>query len=660
MSATRCFKFFLNSPSWRSEFLLIALFMFCQNAQGAMKPVDKSSLQPILNSTGVILRDEPLRDLETTATIRAADFDILPNTGENIAPALARLTAHLTALSEPTLVTFQKGTYRVAISEGEDRAVFTLNGLKNLVIDGNGAEFIVGSSQTDFSRLVRCNNIIFRNFVVDGDPLPFTQGTVVGIDRNNATFDLRVDPGYRELSNENLTHSARFSRRWGMLKDKEIPGRLKYGVPNHFIVELTTQEVGERTYRLKLTKKNEIGSFEIGDRYVQFIEGVATSNHMSDSSDITFQNITMHSAHASYLGVRNRNINILACRTVLKDDRLASSVADGILLQAGETGPWVEDVVFEGISDDAVNIYQKPIFVREVLGDNRLLLSCEHTPFGSEDKLVFFDPAEGRVLARLCVASVQQVSRDVYETVFDGPVPPVRIGGVQIRGGGARGANLAGAGREATHLYNENYLSGPAVIRNSVFINSRNIAIKIQSHNVLVENVHIEGWDRYGIFIANLVNYPEGFLGNNFIVRNNLVKDCGFNQGRVDGIFARFMALGQVPSASPDVRNLRITGNLIVNPGRCGVDVASFSNALVRENTLIFSDGSGRPGAVSMFNTPESSFEGNTILTTRDDSSDSLVTLETNVRATKNSILTNQDMTALEDREKEWRARHGM
>lgn len=652
--------------------LLTALVASCTDTPVKAEPAKEPTMEPTgkaagaaptleasVESTGLILRDEPLRQLATTATIQAADFGIRPDTGENVAPALAKLTGHLATLSEPTLVTFEKGTYRVAVPEGKNRAVFPLSDLKNLVIDGNGAEFIVVTSQTDFSNIVRCKNIILRNFVVDGDPLPFTQGTIVGVDANNASFDLQVDAGFREVSDENLAHTDRFSRRWGMLKDKEIPGRLKYGAPNHFLVELTTEEVGERTYRLHLTRKGDISAFEIGDRYVQFIEGAATSNNLQDNSDVTFQNITMHSAGASYVGVRNRNINILACRTILKGDRLASSVADGILLQTGETGPWIEDVVFEGISDDAVNIYQKPIFVREVLGKDRLLLTREHTPFGPGDRLAFFDPVEGRVLTTLRVVSVQQTAAGI-ETVFEGTVPEVRTGGVQVLGGGAKGADLEGAGREATHLYNENYLSGPAVIRNSIFKNSRNMAIKIQSHNVLVENVHIEGWDRYGIFISNLVNYPEGFLGDNFIIRNNLIKDCGFNQGRVDGIYARFQALGQVPSASADVRNLRITGNLIVNPGARAIDIASFSDVQVYDNTIILSDGRERPEAIAMSNTPRSSFADNTILTASDQPPGSLVTLEQGVEAADNTILTAQDPATMVEQEREWRTHRGM
>jgi hypothetical protein len=531
-----------------------------------------------------------------------------------------------------------------------------LKNLQNLVIDGNGAEFIVNTPQTGFSQIDHCKNIIIRNFVVDGDPLPFTQGSVVGMDRKKGTFDLKIDSGYRDPSNENLKGSG---RRWGMLKDPEIPGRLKYGAPNHFLVELTTKEVGDRTFRLKLTNKTDIRAFEIGDRYVQFIEGAATSNYLQDSEDITFQNVTMHSASASYLGVRNRNINILACRTVLKNDRLASSMADGILLQTGETGPWIEDVVFEGISDDAVNLYQKPIFVSEVLGTDRLLLTREHTPFSPGDMLAFFDPLEGRVLARLRVSSVKE-GKGGIETLFEGTVPEIRTGSVKVLGGGAKGADLDGAGREATQLYNEKYLSGPAVIRNCVFKNSRNMAIKLQSHNVIVENTHIEGWDRYGIFIANLVNYPEGFLGSNFIVRNNLIKDCGFNQGRVDGIFARFMALGQVPSATPDVRNLRIIGNLIVNPGARAIDVASFSDAHVGENTIVFSDGSKRPGAISMQNTPDSSCTSNRIFVTGAPKSDTEVTLDHGIKAENNTVQNSQNAAELSTIEQEWRTRNAM
>jgi len=603
--------------------------------------------------SGLTLRPEPLRHLATSATLEAARFGIRPGTSENMVPALKRLSEHLAILGEPTTVLFEKGVYHV--SGGQ--SVFDFNRLRNLLIDGSGAEFIIQSPQMDFTKLTNCANIIFRNFVVDGDPLPFTQGTVVGVNPEEGTFDIKIDPGYQGLGEHNLSRTHSLSRRWGMLKDPNIPGRLKRGVPNYFIVELSAEDLGDRTYRLSLTKKSQINSFKVGDRYVQQINGAAPSNSMGKCSDITYENITMYCARASYVGTGNKNINILGCRTVLKDDRLASSTADGILLQAGENGPWVENCVFEGISDDALNIYQKPIWVKQVIADQRLLLIPGNTPFDVGDTLTFFDPVEGKILARLRVLSRTNTQEGV-ETVFDGDVSGLRVGSARVLGGGAGGRTLEGAGLNSTQIYNEKYLSGPAVVRNCIFKNSRNMAIKLQSHNVILENNLIEGWDNVAIFIANLVDYPEGFLGNNFIIRNNLIKDGGFNSNSGGGIYFRFAALQGKPSKSADMRNMVITGNVIINPGSWAIRGASFAETKIKENTILFSEGVGRPGAISLLNTPHSSCTDNKIIVPGGQESAAGIVLDPNVKNQGNVVLTDINAAGIEEIEKGWRERN--
>jgi hypothetical protein len=598
-------------------------------------------------------RPEPLRELATTATMKAENFGVKPDTGEDMAPALKRLTNHLATLREPTTVSFKKGVYLVS----GGRAAFDFNELNNLVIDGRGAEFIIQSPGTDFTKSKNCKNIIFRNFVIDGDPLPFTQGKIVGIHTENGTFDLKIDPGYQGLGEGNLSYTHSLSRRWGMLKDPKFPGRLKRGVPNHFIIELSAEDLGDHTYRLRLMKASQINNFSVGGRYVQQINGVAPRNHIQECSDITYENITMYCAGASYVGTGNKNINILSCQTILKDDRLASSTADGILLQACENGPWVEKVIFEGISDDALNLYQKPIWVKQVISERRLLLVPGNTPFSVGDMLTFFNPVEGKVLARLQIISTINKQEGV-ETVFDGDVPKLRVGSAQVLGGGARGKTLEGAGMNSTQVYNEKFISGPAVVRNCVFKNSRNMAVKLQSNNVIFENNIIEGWDNVAIFIANLVDYPEGFLGNNFIIRNNLIRDGGFNSSRGGGIYFRFAALEGKPSESADMRNIVISGNVIINPGSWAINGASFAETEIHKNTIIFSDLSNRPGAITLLNTPHSSCTENNIFILGSQEFTGKVILDKNVKNEGNVILSDINDAKIEKIEKEWRERN--
>lgn len=48
-----------------------------------------------------------------------------------------------------------------------------------------------------------------------------------------------------------------------------------------------------------------------------------------------------------------------------------------------------------------MNVYQHPLWVKQVFADRRLLLTPSNTPFDVDDTLTVFDPVEGTILARL-------------------------------------------------------------------------------------------------------------------------------------------------------------------------------------------------------------------------------------------------------------------
>ena len=85
-------------------------------------------------------------------------------------------------------VVLENKTYRI------DRTI-KINRTSDLTLEGNGAlllmiKYVMAINVHDCSR-VRLTNLTF-----DYDPLPFTQGEVVGVDPKAMTWDLRIDDGY--------------------------------------------------------------------------------------------------------------------------------------------------------------------------------------------------------------------------------------------------------------------------------------------------------------------------------------------------------------------------------------------------------------------------------------------------------------------------------
>ena len=57
-------------------------------------------------------------------------------------------------------------------------AVLPLTGKKDLLIDGHGAQILIHRQDISFAAITNSTNLIIRNFSIDYDPLPFSQGTV--------------------------------------------------------------------------------------------------------------------------------------------------------------------------------------------------------------------------------------------------------------------------------------------------------------------------------------------------------------------------------------------------------------------------------------------------------------------------------------------------
>jgi hypothetical protein len=82
----------------------------------------------------------------------------------------------------------------------ESRGHFTSSGSTGFELNGSGAQLInttMGSTLlvSDSSR------VTIRDLAIDYDPLPFTQGTIVGFDRAALEIMVKVDPGYPDDPN---------------------------------------------------------------------------------------------------------------------------------------------------------------------------------------------------------------------------------------------------------------------------------------------------------------------------------------------------------------------------------------------------------------------------------------------------------------------------
>jgi hypothetical protein len=412
-----------------------------------------------------------------------------------------------------------------------------------------------------------------RNFSVDYDPLPFSQGIVQSINTGDGSFVFELQPGFPAPDDPFFASCDS----WGMLKDASLPGRLKADCPSFFAYSGISSEGGNR-FRVALATASQISSFETGDPFV--INGRSASiGRYGLSENITFDSITATACPGSlFVGSRTSLLNVLNCKGQMKGDRLIVSGADGVHCQSARIGPWIENCDFEGLSDDCLNIYGLPIYVLEQLSPTQMTVYAR-APVLSGDRLVFFDPNAGRLILDTTVVSLSgntlTVSDPVETLNIAPPGTPIDVRGWKIY----------------DHAYNLDSIGNHFVYRNNYMHDGRRYGMLLKASYGLIENNVFEGLSRTGMTIENNINWPEGFWSQNLVIQNNRISECGY--GSADPCMSIFSLKLTGFMETPIQKNIHILDNTFNAVSGPAVELSGVSNLTAQGNTFTSGSTSG-------------------------------------------------------------------
>ena len=390
-------------------------------------PVDVTVSEPQLTPRAV-----PLRDFPVEQVLDVTDFGAIPDDEENDVDGIRAAMKQATAAEVPTEVSFPKGRYYLdADVETDEYAKITNDALalaraERVILNGNGSEIIIRTPPTGFLAMYACKDVIVRDFVVDWDPPPFAQGFVRAVDREAGTFDFEVEEGYVSMDHplwQRPNRKGYDSIRWGMLKDPDIPGRMKHDVPNVYFCD-EWAKLGQRTFRMKLRRPEQAVNFDVGDRYVHVDRNGGGLILCPNCERVTFQRITnFTSPGLDYGGGGTKEIAVLDCKVLIKPGRWHTSNADGLHFPVARPGPWIEGCTLEGMADDGANFYSKGAFCTEIISDSRFVLTL-HALMEVGARVLVFDPKPGRKLGAAKVVAVQR-DKGTQRVKLDGPIMPL-------------------------------------------------------------------------------------------------------------------------------------------------------------------------------------------------------------------------------------------
>jgi len=509
------------------------------------------------------------------------------------------LSRQIATLGHPSpVLDLPAGTHRIPASG------LKLEGLGDVVIDGHGSTLIAINRAAPALRIDGCHGVTLRNFQIDYDPLPFTQGDVQSVDAPRRAVTVRLHAGYPGL--EVLAEP-----KGGLFPDARLQvfasGRLKPGAPDYHIE--SAESAGDRLIRIHLP------AWQIGLDQIAAGDAVTISSRAAeciairDSQDVVLENVTIWSS--PNLGVLVRSCGDGGVYRGLKivpgpippgatEPRLMSACADGLNVASTRKGPLVDHCEFSFLGDDAVNLHGTMVPVLQWLDDHTFLAGY---PWHSElldrivrsgDPIRFLAPPSYRIAAGRTVADVVPVAEDPQKWASAlGKIWPM----ITVQPDRARFYRVTLSEplpAAAASLFAEFPATATPgyVIRDSRFHDHRGRGLRIMASDGVIAGNQFERIKGSAISLGPELGYwrESGWVENVTVARNritdvgqglNIQLPSSYSMGAIC-----VMARQDEEGSFPGNRNLLIADNVIDGCSVAGISVSNAANVQISGNTI--------------------------------------------------------------------------
>ncbi len=496
-------------------------------------------------------------DAKSYTTINASEFGMNENEYDNYS-AFSKAIEYCRQ-NEYTRLLIPAGSYYFRTDSRID-----ISGLKNVIIDGEGAEFCF--SHADYFSISECECVEIKGFSVHWNDENGRLASLVKIknsDKVNHVFDME----FTELNNvdENIIISA-----FTQYDSETLTPGTRDGVKEAYIYSnpdiIVSREKTESNV-LRITHNGTLDNFSDGDVFL-LRHNVYDGNvfNVTNSSNITFSDISIGSAAGMGWLITERctRFQLIDCTIGLENSDKAervSTTADALHI-ANTNGYFrISGCDFSFMGDDAINVHDNVYTVSELTGGNKLTLYTNAPTFKPGDNAVFCDSKYNKIDFTANVISV-----DGNTVTFDRDIPDSVTVGSIVQNGSIDSANY--------------------VISNNYFHENRARGLLLQSSNGLCENNSF--YKTMGNAIKVIVdissgNWLEGTGVNTLEIRNNTFSSCNVsNWGAVIDVSTNIN--GEIANSAM-LKNIYINNNTFE---KCKGNPLSVSNA----NNLVFKSNS--------------------------------------------------------------------
>jgi hypothetical protein len=514
------------------------------------------------------------------AAVSARDHGALPDGEGDSGNAIREAIAAAMAGGPGSEVALEAGVYRVG-PPGDGGYCFPVHEAQGLTIRGVGPEtkLVVTDPKAGAFLLTGGKGVVLRDLTLDYDPVPFCQGSVRAVDVEAGWFELEIEDGYPTPDAANFVGAAEPYGKWGMILDRATR-RIRAGTPDHYMTP-RWEARGGRVWRFLTAEEHYrrgLAHMRVGDAYVHLARGYGGTVLAQGCEGLRIENVTVHASPGLAVGlVANSGEVVVHGLKVLfapGTTRLLTTNADGVHCQQNRAGPVIEECVFEGMADDAINLYAPPNVLLEIRSPTewRVSPNCLVLP---GERLQVLDPGTGRVRGEVVAQNVQPEGRSFVLTLAE-PFEDA----------------VAGADhRTGDTLYNLSACGAGFRIRNNVMRGNRRYGCLLRAGDGLVEGNLFEDTTGAGVVLTNEPDWPEGPVPWGITIRGNRFVRGGTCLGYADSpqgaaLTARAVRLGHGLAEAMPLRDVTIEANEFVDCLGAAVFLGGTDGVVLRGNRV--------------------------------------------------------------------------
>ncbi len=374
----------------------------------------------------------------------------------------------------------------------------------NIIIEGNYTKIIMGTPLQGVFKIENSSNITIKNISIDYKILPHVAGKIISISKKNNTLTIKPFNNYVQSLDKNLILKSK--KRKMYLYPLETPGVVKSkGTTVSYIRNIV--KIKHNLYKIDLKKiKSHISINDI--IVIVFRVQNGSTFFIRDSQNIFLDNNIVYASPAAAITTLNTdNLNINNCKVILKKSRWISSNADGVHSQSSRMGPTIRQSTFQGLGDDCIAIYTKPIPLLSSKG-NQLQVKPPYylkNMIRKGDVVYFFNKKiKKNVLKTIVTKKVSQKNNIIYLQKIPRSL-------------------------ENLELYDTNLSGDNYNIQENTFIDSRRYGILLKVHSGLIYKNIFKNLGGNAIKMSSYSsNYLIGEKDEQTMILNNIISNCGF------------------------------------------------------------------------------------------------------------------------------------